>query len=335
MALKFKRSIIIKFTITAILFFLIIKLSDINISKVRHTISQLDIYYLLISFPGVFLILFFKSMRWYFLLKNHKIDFSFRESVQAYFASFAVGVITPGRLGEFLKIYYPRQNPKNNFEVILQSTFTDRFYDLMFLCWVGLAGLLYFLFMVGKYQSIVFSTVVCLIVFVTIFFLLNWLGRFNWYIENRFWQFVHSCFRMFYIKSISIWALTFLSYAIFFATNYYIIKSIGISIPISDVIFIVAISSLIVLLPVSVGGFGTREGTLVYLFGVISLGAESALIYSFIQFIVFFTLGGIIGFAFYAIRPVPLSLIKTDSIKAFQIILKPLQRGRNNTTPSS
>tara|TARA_B100002052_G_C15666700_1_gene499864 strand:+ start:555 stop:764 length:210 start_codon:yes stop_codon:yes gene_type:complete len=56
-----------------------------------------------------------------------------------------------------------------------------------------------------------------------------------------------------------------------------------------------AIANLISFIPISISGLGTRDTTLIFLFGIIGIKEELAFSYSFAVFILFFVLGGLIG----------------------------------------
>jgi glycosyltransferase 2 family protein len=53
-------------------------------------------------------------------------------------------------------------------------------------------------------------------------------------------------------------------------------KAVGVSLPASDIALITFISTLAATIPISVAGWGIREGTLVYLFGLYGIRADTA-----------------------------------------------------------
>lgn len=83
-------------------------------------------------------------------------------------------------------------------------------------------------------------------------------------------------------------------------SNYYFALSIGISLPLKDIIWISSVVVLVSQLPIAVaGGFGVREASLVGLMASFGISGEQALGYSFLLFLrnVFFSLvGGILEF---------------------------------------
>ena len=85
--------------------------------------------------------------------------------------------------------------------------------------------------------------------------------------------------------------------------NYWLAsKSLGIPLNLGVFIFIVPVVSIISMLPISLGGIGVREGSLVFL--MISLGAQNAkaAMCSLLLFAMLIVMG-IIGCLIYAIRP--------------------------------
>lgn len=85
--------------------------------------------------------------------------------------------------------------------------------------------------------------------------------------------------------------------------NYWLAsRSLGINLDLTAFIFIVPVVSIIAMLPISLGGIGVREGSLVFI--MVSLGAhnEKAAMCSLLLFAMLLIMG-IIGGLIYAIRP--------------------------------
>lgn len=85
--------------------------------------------------------------------------------------------------------------------------------------------------------------------------------------------------------------------------NYFLAaKSLGINLNLTAFIFIVPVVTIIAMVPISIGGIGIRENTLVFIMTAMGVGSEQAalcalLIFSMLIFI------GIIGGIIYSIRP--------------------------------
>jgi uncharacterized membrane protein YbhN (UPF0104 family) len=113
--------------------------------------------------------------------------------------------------------------------------------------------------------------------------------------------------------SIGNWILTVFAYLIYFAMCQTILVSLGISMSFIDVCFVISTMSLILLIPVSIAGFGPREATLILLLARYGVSAESALSFSLLQFTVFFLFGGLLGLVAMLSAPLPLWRIREES----------------------
>ena len=76
------------------------------------------------------------------------------------------------------------------------------------------------------------------------------------------------------------------------------------------IVFFMAISSLISMVPISISGLGTRDAVLIYLFSLLGLKAELAVSYALIFFLAFFVCSGLMGIVALWIKPVSLSPLR-------------------------
>ena len=67
-----------------------------------------------------------------------------------------------------------------------------------------------------------------------------------------------------------------------------------------------SISNVVSFIPISISGLGTRDATLIYLFGRVGLHAETAVIFASFVFIVCFVMSGLMGFVAWLLKPLPL-----------------------------
>ena len=94
----------------------------------------------------------------------------------------------------------------------------------------------------------------------------------------------------------------------FFIQSYLIVMAMDLSINFITITFFMAISNLVSFIPISISGLGTRDATLIYLFSLIGLKAELAVIYAFLVFITFFVSGGFLGAVALWFRPLSLEI---------------------------
>ncbi|MBU1999402.1 MAG: flippase-like domain-containing protein, partial [Candidatus Omnitrophica bacterium] len=90
--------------------------------------------------------------------------------------------------------------------------------------------------------------------------------------------------------------LTILAYFIFFGQCYILIRLIQINLSYLEVTYLVSITNIISILPITFFGLGVREAGLVYLLSFRNVAAEPALLYSFLLFISFYVINGFFCF---------------------------------------
>lgn len=85
--------------------------------------------------------------------------------------------------------------------------------------------------------------------------------------------------------------------------NYFLAaKSLGINLNLTAFIFIVPVVTIIAMVPISIGGIGIRENTLVFIMTAMGVGSEQAALCALLIFLMLIFIG-IIGGIIYSIRP--------------------------------
>ncbi|MCH7480254.1 MAG: flippase-like domain-containing protein, partial [Chloroflexi bacterium] len=95
-------------------------------------------------------------------------------------------------------------------------------------------------------------------------------------------------------------------------------RSIGVDVPIQYLFFVIPITTLIVMIPISIGGFGLREVSLIGLLSIVSIDSAAVVAYTIVSYSSVLFLS--IGLALYNIADEPFrkmwrDLASTDKIK--------------------
>lgn len=260
--------------------------------------------------------LFFRSYRWRYLLRMQGIDYSTRDSFVSYLAGFYAGIITPVRLGETVKAAYLKKDKNIPVSEGLASVFMDRLIDFYSLLLLSGIALFHFLNM-DNARHIIIISVVYLFLFGVPFLLINKLllerivrSIYNRMIAKSDNNLFEGQFKVFFsaVKKIISrriyfpFVLTAIAFLFYFWQCYLLAHLASIDISYIKVVYFVSIASLISILPITIFGLGTREASLVYLFSLSNLTAESAIAYSFLLFISFYVLSGFLAFIGWLIR---------------------------------
>lgn len=276
------------------------------LAQFKHLNLGLFIMVNLLILPSLFI----RSYRWRCLLRLQGINYSARDSFLSYVGGIYVGIITPGRVGETVRALYLKRDKNISFSESLASVFMDRVIDLYLLVFLGTTGFLYFL-NAGDMKERIFISLAALFLLTVPFLLLNRrllekLARAVYKVmisgidkslfDGQFMVFFSSV-RKIITKGIYIpFMLTIAAYLIYFMQCYLLARLISINISYAAVVSFVAISSLASLLPITILGIGTRDAALIYLFSLVGIKAESALAYSFLLFLSFYVVSGLLAF---------------------------------------
>jgi glycosyltransferase 2 family protein len=331
--MKIKLNSLIKIAVTlAILLFLFWKV-EFSTQSFGETLRSVKLSYFLFSLLGVILVLGIKSFRWRLLIRNEGSDYSASKAFGAYMASDAIGIVTPGRIGEIARLYYVRQDTPISFYAAFKTIVSDRIFDFTMLGWFGLSGMLFYFKTFGDYPGI-YYTIGILMLFIIGYILVIWfLGfilRYPKIHRIPVVRFFHESFLAVVRKNaVPMWGITFVAYFMYFAFSWLIMIALHLSPSYTDVVFIMSIMSLSTIIPLSVAGFGTREATLVLLFAYYGLASETAISFSLMHFAAFFLWGGLIGLVFWLLMPISLQQVKDDS-KSIFLLFKPEAKVEGN-----
>ena len=163
-----------KFIGIVILFIIFLK---IDINNFKKIFINLNLYHLL--FASILFIphLFLKSIRWKYILSIQGIKYSIIETFIIYMSALYIGFVTPGRLGEFVKVIYVKNDKNVSYGKGFSSVLIDRFFDFVLLILLSIIG-------IWKLKMINYSYEVIIVIFLALV-----LCTFIFYIKNQFFYF--------------------------------------------------------------------------------------------------------------------------------------------------
>lgn len=262
--------------------YLIIKL---NIIKILQEINNLNLLFLPAIIISVILFLIIQPLKWFVIARKQNIKISFIDSFKINLISNFYGFVTPGKIGSVIRVNYLKKKG-GNIGKGLSNFVIDKILDLssLFILAIGL-GLLFYNEIIPSNYLFLFSIIFLFII--TAFFVFSKkknsrkILRFihHKFIPKKFKEKSKELFDSFYDNFPSRSSLIFyfivnLSVWIF---NYFIVYLIGLSLGISInfIVFLslLAISTLVAQIPITINGFGTRELTLIGLFSLFGVSA--------------------------------------------------------------
>lgn len=315
----FKRVInIVSSKISLKIFFSLLILSfiiwKIDFGQVVQILSLLPINIIIIVIIIYFISLFINTLKWLQLLPRQKIIRLFLLTLIAQYYS----LILPGQIaGEAVKAYKLGKGRKDA-EKIAASVMIDRLTGIIGLMLVAFFGLLWSKTPFVKELTLWFG--LGLVVLILFFYLIRFymfeefLGYFLNFIKKTFQKtgfWVDRCFSfidawkdylnkpLLLLKSVS---LGIVFQLICVLINFILGKTFGIELGFFEWCWVFGVISLVVFLPVTIGGIGLREGGFILLLGILGVSSEKAFAISLSIFglqIIGAMAGAIIDFGLY------------------------------------
>jgi len=260
-------------------------------------VGLLNWRFLFLATVLAFLLILIKALRWRIILLSLDINISKLKCVNLHWLGVFIGIITPGRFGELIKVYFLKNKGYNSFRSFF-SVILDRIADILILLFFSLLIFFFFLKDLGIY--IISIGFFLLLVIIFIFLLIDQRSYLNKLFSRLvrkiflidFKDYSHFTFSKFWkgIKSlrkkevIYFFIYLVISWFIYFLARYAIALSLGLNLPFIDIVIISSSMALVAILPISIAGLGTREATAIYFFSLFNLNKETALLFSLLVF---------------------------------------------------
>src|SRR3989338_9584853 len=286
---------------------LLFLLKKADISKIILNLESVRYRFLLpllIFIPAGIVLSAFK---WSVLLKKQKIEAPFIKLIKFNLIGQFYGMITPGRLGNLIRINYLKKYTQKSYGQCSASVFLDKLIDFLILLILSFLGILFFIqYLPLKFVYLDIGYLFLLLV--VVFFVINqklnkkWL-RFVYYklVPHKYKEFLKSIYYSFYrdfpshpiIFLASL--LSVLTWIILITTSYFIIQSINVNINWFYFAAALIIASVVSVLPISISGWGTREAGLIVLLSPFSVSLEEILAFSVLNFFLLSVVPGLMG----------------------------------------
>jgi glycosyltransferase 2 family protein len=272
----------------------VIILFKVNLKNVFTLLSSASFPLLAVAVALTVVFVVLKALRWQYLLAMQGVDYETKECMLAYLGSMYVGLVTPGRLGDFIKVIYLKTDKGLTFGSGFASVLADRLFDLFMLISMAFSGAL--ALALGRNMLIV---ILCWILLFGGFLLVVFHERFGKRIVGALFRIftpkgrdvrLNDQFEDFYsgiekFKSIRMtipFLLTILIYLLLYVQCYLIARALHIDITFLNIAFCISAANLVSLLPISISGIGTRDATMIAMFAILGLSKESALSFSIV-----------------------------------------------------
>ena len=258
--------------ITIAIFYLIF--TKIDFYSVVEVLSHANLFYLFIALLLLFVIILIIAKRWQTILETMGYNFQYKECFNLIMAAFPLTSITPSKSGDVIKAYYLKD--KIPASKTVGSVITERMFDVLTLVLFSLIGMTF----CKNYElaGVAFAILVCII---AIFLLMRAGFNFRLPIKSSWNEKIQNLIlstklltkdnkkAFFFILSYSIliWFISIVQTVMFF-------YALGINVPLLFTIANIPIAIFIGLVPVTLGGMGTRDAAIIFLFSEYATSSE-------------------------------------------------------------
>jgi glycosyltransferase 2 family protein len=292
MSLMKKKKSIVKsnlFRIICAVIIMILLFRMVDVTKLRYLFKEIDMSWVWLSCLLIILLRIIMAVRLQFILKVNKVNLSLKEIINVTFISMFFGYIFPGSAGADVVKGYQLFKSHGHGYVITGSIIFDRFiglYSMLFLAFIGSVIAIFIGISLKIAVLIAILQIFITVVWLFFCYLVNKKRLFHFNSNGKYsklWSRVRMILtvvtnvkmikRVFpFLFSISL--LTQLSRCAFFFCLY---KSFGSSLNFIYFLIFIPIIFIILILPISVGGLGIREASLVFFFKSIGITNEISL----------------------------------------------------------
>ena len=276
-------------------------LLNIDLKILLTCFKKVNIFYFFISLLFIIPTIFVKSVKWLLIVEKED-RISLGRAIVAWIAGFGAGLITPGRVGDFLRAKFLKSKIGKG----LLTVFIDRVNDVFVLFLFGIFGVftLFSNFFNLGYLFILFFVLFLIGIFVLkTEKLIRKIGKpiYRFFIPKKFKEKIGENFNIFYrnLKKLEKrkiflnFLLTILTWFICFIQYFFLSLAFGLNLSYFSICLITPILLLVQLIPISISGIGTREGTSVLLLSNFGIPPELAIAFSLGILIEDYILGGI------------------------------------------
>lgn len=276
-------------------------LSRIDFKSFLSLLSQANYSFFGLLPFSIFLVFLIQTLKWRLLLKIQGLDYDFWYLFKVHIVSEYYGLLTPGRVGYFIKISY-LDKP---FGEASASVIVDKILDFFCLMVFSIAGSF---LLAGRFPN--FITQISLLVFVFVVLVLFFyskarakflFGFFKKITPAKFHNPLKTIFHNFYDnlpsrrKLLVPLLLTFFVWFLIYSQTYLIAQAFNIKISFWYFIFCFPIATIIGLIPITISGLGTREAALILLFSQFNIPIESIVVLSISSLILVSYLPAVFG----------------------------------------
>ena len=290
----------------------VVILRSMDVSRIAGILAQANLWLVGLSIILVLPHLISKAWRWQVLLRGVDINIGIKEASLLYAIGQAAGVLTPGQAGDAVKAVYLKAEGYSLARSLLTSV-VDRMYDLAVVGGLALWGVFVFGDVPAGQQAAIVAFVAGIIALFVLFGSHGWqapLARLivrvtpQRYLRGRNPQ--ASLQGLVLPPRALLWAaaITVVSFVISYFRSWLLFAALGLHLPFQYFIAATSIAGIAAILPVTIGGLGTRDAAFVVLLGLLGYKPEVGVALATLVLLHQVT-NWVVGFVAFWLKPLP------------------------------
>ena len=300
--------------IIGIIIFVII-LSRLDLKEVYHIIRSIDPTWIAALVVMRILYIIIRSYAWQYILRLMRIRYPLSRCFLVYCAGQFVGQVTPGRLGDLVRVVYLKKDGYNLIRPLI-TVLLDRISDITFVLLASYLSM--YIFIDYFFEEIIWiSLLIFISIIIIILALLNGRlvkrlvyttldlitpKRYRHVLRSNISELFKEMKRIKFSRLIAFFMMITTAWLFYFFQMYILVIAMDIPINFWYTVVIISVTGMVVLLPISVSGIGTRDLSFIFLLGLMGVSRELALSYSLMA-LVFNLVPAVIGFIFWTKNP--------------------------------
>ena len=315
-------------SIIGIAIFLVI-LANIDVLATLEVLLSVDPSYLAVALLINGMAVVIKAKKWNIIVDSVRSGFSLWQSIIGFLVGFSLSTLTPGKVGDVVRCLYVK-NESCTTGMALSTVVIDRVIDLALLFAFGIVALIVFSALIGVeiISGGLLLILVCAIAFgiyiishktymekilkplFTVFIPERYRSKLSGYFDDFYSGF--DTFSISHRQVAECVGAGVISWVLAVVYASLLAKSIGIEAG-YYMFLVIPIISMLDLLPISISGIGTRDATLLYLFGIIAIPRETTIAFSLLYLVSSYWLVALVGLVFWLQYPIPLTGLGEES----------------------
>jgi len=278
----------------------------IGISNIVAILSQANFFLLFLSFLIFIPRIFISTYKWKLISMRQGINLDLIHMLKINIIGLFYGTITPLWIGDAIRIFYIKEASKKSLGKCVSNYVMDQLIEFFSLYILSIIGSILIISYFPRLFITLFS--IFILIFSIILLLKNGkIGKkfFNLLYKtilpekmhdkveeysNEFYKDMPSLKFLLIPLSIEIF-----SYSLFFLQIYIVAIALHVYAPLYSFLFVYPIASLIGQIPITISGFGTREGALIKLFKIFGVSPTKIVTVSLTSYVITFLIPAIIG----------------------------------------